>query len=98
MKIILLLLMGPILANLHFAEAQQPTKIPRIGLMPVAGNPTAPMRLVEAFQQGLRELGYVEGKNIVIEYRWPSVDPDRVTAWVAELVLSSDVAARCPLV
>ena len=86
MKIILLLLMGPILANLHFAEAQQPTKIPRIGLMPVAGNPTAPTRLVEAFQQGLRELGYVEGKNIVIEYRWPSVDPDRVTAWVAELV------------
>ena len=67
-------------------EAQQPSKVPRIGLVPVAGDPNAPTRLVEAFRQGLRELGYDEGKNIIIEYRWPSVNPDRVAAMVAELV------------
>ena len=75
-----------LLAFLDGAEAQQPSKVPRIGLVPVAGDPNAPTRLVEAFRQGLRELGYDEGKNIIIEYRWPSVNPDRVAAMVAELV------------
>jgi ABC-type uncharacterized transport system substrate-binding protein len=78
--------LSALLLGFGSAEGQQPAKVPRIGFLPVAGNPTAPTRLVEAFRQGLRELGYVEGKNIVIEYRWPSIDPDRVTAWVAELV------------
>ena len=78
--------LSALLLGFGSAEGQQPAKVPRIGFLPVAGSPTAPTRLVEAFRQGLRELGYVEGKNIVIEYRWPSIDPDRVTAWVAELV------------
>ena len=47
------------------AEAQQPTKIPRIGYLGGASNPAR----IEAFRKGLRELGYVEGKNISIEYR-----------------------------
>ena len=46
-------------------EAQQPTKIPRIGYLTAFPSPIAAR--TEAFRQGLRELGYVEGKNIVIE-------------------------------
>ena len=49
-------------------EAQQPTKIPRIGYLGGASLSAIPVRS-EAFRQGLRELGYVEGKNILIEYR-----------------------------
>ena len=67
-------------------EAQQPAKIPRIGYVSVSGSPNNPGRLVEAFRQGLRDLGYDEGKNIVVEYRWAAVEPERVSAFVAELV------------
>ena len=49
------------------ASAQQPKKIPRIGFL--AANPSASRQ--EAFREGLHELGYVEGKNIVIEWRRP---------------------------
>ena len=50
------------------AEAQQPTKIPRIGFL--SGNSfSAISARIEAFRHGLRELDYVEGKNIVIEWR-----------------------------
>ena len=48
------------------AEAQQPTKVPRIGYL-TGGSPSTDSARIEAFRQGLRELGYVEGKNIVIE-------------------------------
>ena len=51
------------------AEAQQPAKVPRIGYLAAISPSTIPGR-IEAFRQGLRELGYVEGKNIVIEYRY----------------------------
>ena len=50
------------------AEAQQPKKVPRIGVL-IALSPSAISDRTEAFRQGLRELGYVEGKNIVVEYR-----------------------------
>ena len=50
------------------AEAQQPTKVSRIGFLGV-GHPSTFTARIEAFRQGLRELGYVEGKYIVIEYR-----------------------------
>ena len=48
------------------AEAQQPGKVPRIGYLGLT-SPSANSARIEAFRQGLRELGYVEGKNIVIE-------------------------------
>ena len=51
------------------AEAQQPTKIPRIGYL-AAGFLSANAARIEALQQGLQVLGYLEGKNIVIEYRF----------------------------
>ena len=71
------------------AEAQQPTKIPRIGWLGNLRFSEIPNR-VEAFRQGLRELGYVEGKNIVIE--WREGNNDQVPALVAELVrLNVDV-------
>jgi putative tryptophan/tyrosine transport system substrate-binding protein len=74
-----------ILASLHLAEAQQPTKVPRIGYL--SGNsPSSESVRTGAFRQGLRELGYVEGKNIVIEYRYAEGKLDRMPALAAELV------------
>ncbi|HEU4345862.1 MAG TPA: ABC transporter substrate-binding protein [Candidatus Binatia bacterium] len=68
------------------AEAQQPKKIPRIGYLGGASASAVSDR-IEAFRQGLRELGYVEGKNIVIEWRYAEGKPDRLPALAAELVL-----------
>jgi ABC-type uncharacterized transport system substrate-binding protein len=67
------------------AGAQQPTQVPRIGFL-AALSPSAMSGRVEAFRQGLRELGYVEGKNIVIEYRSADGKLDRLPALAAELV------------
>jgi putative ABC transport system substrate-binding protein len=67
------------------AEAQQPKKVPRIGYLGANFRSTNPAR-IEAFRQGLRELGYVEGKNIVIEWRFADGKPDRLAALAAELV------------
>jgi putative ABC transport system substrate-binding protein len=67
------------------AEAQQPTKIPRIGYL-AGAYPYANAARTDAFRQGLRELGYVEGKNIVIERRYADEKLDRLPALAAELV------------
>jgi putative ABC transport system substrate-binding protein len=74
-----------ILASTHLANAQQPTKVPRIGFL-LASSASANSARVEAFRQGLRELGYVEGKNIVIESRYAEGKIDRLPALVADLV------------
>ncbi len=66
-------------------EAQQPTKVPRIGFLAVAPLSTLAQR-TEAFRQGMRELGYSEGKNIFIEWRSAEGNPDRVPKVAAELV------------
>jgi putative ABC transport system substrate-binding protein len=67
------------------AQAQQPTKIPRIGYL-TASSLSAQSARIEAFRQGLRELGYVEGKNIVIELRFGEGKSERAPAFAAELV------------
>lgn len=73
------------------AEAQQPTKIPRIGYLG-ATSPAATAARLDGFKRGLRELGYVEGKTIFIDYRWAEGKLDRIPALAAELVrLNVDV-------
>jgi len=67
------------------AEAQQPTKIRRIGFL-AAGAALSSSTRIEAFRQGLRELGYVEGKDIVIEYRSAAGKLDQVPRNAVELV------------
>jgi len=67
------------------AEAQQQKKVPRIGFL-VGASPSTNAARTEAFRQGLRELGYVEGKNIVIEYRYAEGKLDRLPDLAAELV------------
>jgi putative ABC transport system substrate-binding protein len=66
------------------ARAQQPAKIPRIGYLTSFGAP--PKRQIDAFVQGLRDLGYVEGQNILIEYRYPKGNLEGNPDFVAELV------------
>ena len=82
-KIFVLLLATAFLANASFSQAQQPVKVPRIGFLATVSPSTISSR-VEAFRQGLRELGYVEGKNIVIEWRYAEGKPESEVA--AELV------------
>ena len=84
-KIIICLLTTALLSIAPFVEAQQPTKVPRIGFLG-ATPPSSVSARAEAFRQGLRELGYVEGKNIVIEYRYAEEKLDRLPALAAELV------------
>ena len=50
-------------------DAQQPKKVARIGFVSGVGDPSTPGPLVNAFRQGLRDLGYIEGKNILFEHR-----------------------------
>ena len=67
------------------AEAQQATKTPQIGYL--EGGPlSAHTARIEAFRQGLRELGYEEGKNIIIEWRFGDSKVDRLSALATELV------------
>jgi ABC-type uncharacterized transport system substrate-binding protein len=67
------------------AQAQQPKKVPRIGYLS-AGNPTSESTRSEPIRLALRELGYIEGQNIAIEYRYADGEPDRFPELAAELV------------
>ena len=86
-KEIIVLTLGALLLALCFpVDAQQPQKIPRIGYLSSGGEPKAPEASVDAFRQGLRDLGYIEGKNILIEYRYTGGRQERSPSLVAELV------------
>ena len=74
-----------ILAFVHLADAQQAKKAARIGLL-VPGSQSAFSVRIDALRQGLSELGYVEGQNIVIEYRYGEGKTDRFPDLAAELV------------
>jgi putative ABC transport system substrate-binding protein len=90
-------LAGGLLAAPLAASAQPAGKVPRIGYL--ALNPAANPHLHEAFRQGLRDLGYVEGRNVVIEYRDAEGKPERLPALAAELVaLKVDVLVAQPTV
>ena len=74
-------------ASTRPAEAQQPTKKPLIGVL-VAGSPSSMESRIKAFQKRLRELGYIEGQNIVVEYHYAEGNYDRLTAIATDLVRS----------
>ena len=79
--------LGVMLIALAFpAEAQQPKTVSRVGYLSGIGDASAPGPQIEAFQRGLRDLGYIEGKNILIEYRYAEGKLDRAPAVIAELL------------
>jgi putative ABC transport system substrate-binding protein len=82
-KIIICLLTTALLSNVPFVEAQQPAKVPRIGYLHGGSKLDG---TDEAFHQGLREFGYIEGKNVVVEYRYAKGKLDRFPDLAAELV------------
>ena len=81
-SIVVLARVGLILASFYPVEAQQPAKVRKIGFLNPTGGPSAS---IEAFHEGLRELGYIEGQNIAIEYR-SGDSRDRLTELATELV------------
>jgi putative tryptophan/tyrosine transport system substrate-binding protein len=86
-NILSILLMITVVVVGAIVDAQQPQRVPRIGLL----GSTAPSLLFaryEAFRQGLRDLGHLEGKNIALEYRYAEGKVDRYSDLVAELVRS----------
>ena len=106
LKLLFCLLMTVLLIT-GAAQAQQPKNIPKIGFLsrdihPADSRAPAPRNL-EAFRQGLRDLGYIEGKNIIIEYRYSDGRNERMPALAEELVrLKVDIivadttsSARC---
>jgi putative tryptophan/tyrosine transport system substrate-binding protein len=72
------------------SEAQQAASLPRIGFL-APGSLSEPRfpRFLQAFRQGLRELGYVDGQNIAIEFRWAEGQYDRLPGLAAELMTSA---------
>jgi ABC-type uncharacterized transport system substrate-binding protein len=84
-KMFYLALCAMLFAPCFFAAAQQPKKVPHMGFLS-APSPSAVSARAEAFRQGLRDLGHVEGKDIAIEYRYAEGKVDRFPALAAELV------------
>src|SRR5258705_12700792 len=87
-----IILLGGALAGWPFsARAQQPAKIARVGFLGLV-SASSHARRIEALRSGLRDLGYIEGKNLLIEFRWAEGQYDRLPALVTELVrLNVDV-------
>jgi len=84
-KVFYVTLVAMLLALSFPAEAQQTKKVPRIGYLS-AISPSSDSTRIEAFRQGLRALGYVEGKNVVIEYRYAEGKNDQLPDLATELV------------
>jgi putative ABC transport system substrate-binding protein len=84
-KIISFLLATLLLVSIHLAEAQQPKKVPLIGYLSPF-DPATESAPAEAIRLALRELGYIEGQNIAIEYRYAEGKLDRLPELAAELV------------
>jgi putative tryptophan/tyrosine transport system substrate-binding protein len=80
-----------VLATPGFVRAQQSGRLPTVGLLS-EGSPGSPSRAIEAFVQGLNDLGYVDGKNLKIEYRYSERKPERLPEVAVELIaLKPDV-------
>jgi putative ABC transport system substrate-binding protein len=83
-RIVLCLLITVVLLTVYLAEAQQ-TKVYRIGML-VNGTSSTHKFIIDEFRQGLRDLGYVEGKNVLIEYRYAEGKLERLPELAKELV------------
>ena len=96
---VLFILYSMLLTPCSSAEAQQGAKIPRVGILFIGGRDQPHL---EAFKRGLRERGYTEGKNILIEYRYAEVKEERLPELAAELaqlkvdviVATADISAQ----
>jgi ABC-type uncharacterized transport system substrate-binding protein len=86
-KLVVAFLATLILIAVHFAHAQQPKQLPRVGYL-ASGSRSSELSRIEAFNEGLRERGYTEGQNIIIEYRFAEGKLDRLPALAADLVRS----------
>jgi putative ABC transport system substrate-binding protein len=86
MRILFWLLIAVSLTTALPAQAQQPAKIPRIGILSTGSPSTTRATNVDAVRKGLEELGYAEGKTIAIEYRYAEGNLERLPALAAELV------------
>jgi hypothetical protein len=76
-KVLVYALLASVLTTIHLAEAQQVGKVPRIGIL-VPGSSAFPTSArYDSFRQGLRDLGYIEGKNVSIEIRYAEGKEDR---------------------
>ena len=80
------LLTGVVLVCGYPAEAQQTRQVSRVGVL-ISTSPSIASRRLQAFEHGLRELGHMEGKNLVIEYRYAEGKPHRYPELAAELIL-----------
>src|SRR5215471_12513721 len=78
-RILLFTITAMVLPNFHLAEAQQPKKVPRIAFLGGFGIN------IDSFRQGLEKLGYIEGQNIHIEYRFAEGQPERELELAREL-------------
>jgi putative ABC transport system substrate-binding protein len=85
-KVVSIVVCAMLFACCSFAHAQQPKKVPRIGYISGTGSVSNPGPYVEALRQGLRDLGYVEGKNFEIEFRGAEGKVETVPNLVAELI------------
>ncbi len=97
--VLILALSLALLAGPLAADAQQPAKVPRIGVLLLGTSPATVSPAIEAFRQGLRDLGYVEGQNITLELRWGEGKLERLPDLAAELVrlkMGVIVAASTP--
>ena len=85
-KLTFIVLVTFLLATISFADAQQPKKVRRIGYLSANRSQLLTRTRSEAIRQALRELGYIEGQNIAIEYRYAEGKLDRYPELAAELV------------
>ena len=85
-EVFLCLFIIALLSNAPGVAAQQPKKIPRIGYVSGTGSSSDPGPYIEALRQGLRDLGHIDGKNIIIEFRGAEGTQTRIPSLVAELV------------
>ena len=84
-RIVICLPLTLFLLTVSFADAQQPTKVPRIGFLDIS-TASGSAVLVEAFRQELSKFGWIEGKNIAIEYRFAEQKRERMPELAADLV------------